>query len=67
MESSIISLTTKLSDDELEEYQKVFSIICESKTNENDEIINIQFLNENSRFTSNNVAGFVQKMKRGTS
>jgi len=62
MDSSSASLTALLIDDEFEEYQKVFSIICGGKIIENDELTNIQHLNENSFFTCNNITALVQKI-----
>lgn len=66
MESSSIPLNRKIPTDELEEYQKVFSLICGSKIIEINEITNIQYLNENNFFTSNNLTALVQKMTHST-
>jgi len=62
MESVVASLTANLTDDEFEEYQKVFSIICSNKIIDNDEMNNIQYLNQNNVFTCNNITAFVQKI-----
>ena len=67
MNTVSVSSNYKLTDDEFEEYQKVFSIICSGKLIENDEIENIQHLNEHSFFTYNNVTAFVQKIAHSTS
>ncbi len=67
MESIVATLTANLTDDEFEEYQKVFSIICSNKIIDNDEMNNIQYLNENNFFTCNNITAFVQKITHSKS